>query len=154
MNLQRLVATYPSWGVSKTNAAQGRVNLWIRFVNRKIYSRCIRMLVEKRRRLQGSQGAYLQTLWLQMSLRQVVLWAQERFGGDVGILATPRNRFSGKISLTACVWEAGRWDTEEIQGYKSTKPDPPLSIWLVDGHLTWMDIWDFPRSGPKLPVTK
>ena len=48
--------------------------------------------------------------------------------GDVGILATPRNRFGGKISLTACVWEAGRWDTEEIQGYKSTKPDPPLSI--------------------------
>ena len=68
-------------GASKTNAVQGRVNLWIEFVNRNIYSLsvfgCCQWAFAG---LECSQGAYLHCNSNEFRAGMVVLGAQEGFG--------------------------------------------------------------------------
>ena len=94
------VYKYNGGGASKTNAVQGRVNLWIEFVNTNIYNPsvfgCWRRAFAG---LECSQGGEYIYIVIPMSLGPGWLFLGHRrglgLGRDVGILATPRNRLGG-----------------------------------------------------------
>ena len=116
MNLSRFMANNGNGdGASKTNAVQGRVNLWIEFVNRNIYSSSVFGCWQRAfAGLECSQGgAYLHCNSNEFRAGVVVLGAQEGFGPWWESSRLPGIDLVGRKSLPAR-WGVG--GTEEIQG--------------------------------------